>query len=483
MSEQRPLHVAVIGASLAGLFAAAAASSAGCRVTLIERDVLPTEPRARRGVPQSEQSHILLFRGVLAAEQLLPGLRRQLSEHGAPQFPGGRLPLLGAEGWAPLGDYGFDMLCVSRTLLEHVVRERVLAMDTVHLRSGVRVHGLHPHHTAWRVQLQEHHADAAGGQTPGSLDPGRHPQEAAGDDRLQDAARPAAEDVAADIVIDASGRSSRLPRWLQELGVTPAKTTTVDAQVGYATRRYTSPRPPGPGVIMMASPRRSRGCMVGPIENGQWLVSTVGIGEHRPGRDEVGFAEHLQQLPYPTAAEMVQEMTPVSEIAVHRQTANVRHRYEDVRNWPDGLLVTGDALCAVNPMYGQGITVAACQGLLLHEALAAAAAQGRLRTRKVQKRLARVANLPWTMATSQDRQFLNGPERARLQEAFVSGWGTEIARLAMHGDQCAADAMQAVTHLMAPPAALFTPSLLLAVARARLTSLLRPVPSSAVEPA
>jgi len=445
MRNVRPLHVAVIGASLAGIFAAAAASNAGCSVTLIERDQLPDTPQSRRGVPQSEQSHILLFRGLLAMEELFPGIRQELTDHGVPHFQMGRLPTLGSDGWAPVGDYGFDLLCVSRPLLEHVARQRVLNMEGVRLLSGTRARALHREGEQWRLEVQP-----ADEQTP-------EPDSA---ERNETA-------VVADVVVDASGRSSRLPRWLQELGVPSARTTTVDAQVGYATRRYSSDNPPEPGVLIMASAQNPRGCMIGPVENGQWVVSTVGVGEHRPGRDEDAFLEHLGQLPYPPALHRVQQMTPVGDIAVHRQTANVRHRYEDVRNWPTGLLATGDSLCAVNPIYGQGMTVAACQGLLLRDVFLAAR-RGVPVGKKVQRRLARAANLPWTMATSQDRLFLTSSEPPRAHEALVSGWGTQVARLAMNGDLKAAMVMQRVGHLMTSPAALFSPAMLLAVTRAQL---------------
>lgn len=426
-----PGHAVVIGGSVAGLCAAAAASSAGWRVTLLERDVLPEGPAARRGVPQSGQSHILLMRGRLALEELFPGLGAELSAAGAPHFQMGRMPLLGSDGWAPVGDYGLDLLCASRPLIEHTIRQRVQAMPQVAVTTQARVNGLmRDSDGTWRVSYES--PDAT-------------------------------ERLRAELVIDAAGRSSRLPVWLEELGVPTAKTVTVDAQVGYATRRYTSTRAPGPGMLVMISPTRSRGCMVGPIEGGQWLVTTVGVGADRPGREEDAFDRHLASMPSTPALEAVRDMTPVGEIAVHRQTANVRHRYEDVRGWPPGLLTVGDSLCAVNPVYGHGITVAACQGLRLRTALRA----GRS-TRTTQRQLAQVANLPWTMATSQDRMYATSSEPARLQEAVIGAWGDQIGRLAMRGSLPAAEVMQRVGHLVSPPTAMFSPRMVAGVLRSRL---------------
>jgi len=151
MDRNDPPHVVVVGASLAGLFAAAGASAAGCRVTLLERDHLPPSPVARRGVPQGEQGHLLLQQGMLASEQLLPGLRQDFLDHGAAEVSTGRLPWLSDEGWLPAGKHGFNMVCITRTLLEHLVRGRVLALPRVGLRSGVRVSGLERAGEGWRV--------------------------------------------------------------------------------------------------------------------------------------------------------------------------------------------------------------------------------------------------------------------------------------------------------------------------------------------
>jgi 2-polyprenyl-6-methoxyphenol hydroxylase-like FAD-dependent oxidoreductase len=440
VDNPRPLEISVIGASFAGLFAAAAAATAGHRVTIIERDVLPAGPQARRGVPQSEQTHILLHRGLVSAEQLLPGLHEELTKLGAPEFKSGLLPLLGAEGWAPRGDYGYTLVCVSRVLLEQVVRQRVLALPNVHLVEGTRVRGLDRTATGtWTLNL--HDVDQS-------------------DDDVD------VSTLSADMVIDASGRSSRMPTWLEQLNVPKVRSTTVDAQVGYATRRFTSPRPPGPGVIVLATPERSRGCMVSPVEDGQWMVSTVGVGESRPGRDGAAFYEHLAKVVDPLPQKLVQEMTPVGDVTIHRQTGNIRHRYEQARRWPEGLIVVGDALCAVNPMYGQGITVAASQGVTLHRAFTTA---HRLPdTRRLQRRLARAGDLPWTMATCQDRQLITTPDRPRPVEKVVAFWGTEVARLAMNGHGQAAEAMQGVTHLMKHPVTMFTPAIVLASVKSRL---------------
>lgn len=437
-------HVVVVGASLAGLFAAAGASAAGCRVTLLERDDLPASPVSRRGVPQGEQGHLLLQQGMLACEQLFPGLRQDFLDHGAAEVNTGRLPWLSDEGWLPAGEHGFDMVCITRTLLEHLVRERVLALPRVELRSGVRVNGLERAGEGWRIAMETSNSAEATAGAPNSASE--------------------ASSITADVVIDASGRSSRLPHWLSALGVSPAAVTEVDAKVGYARRMYASPNPPKPGVVVMTTPRQRQGCVILPVEDGRWLASAIGVGEHRPIRDVEAFEEHMRQLPATLPTKLLSEMTPISDVAIYRQTSNVRHAYERTRDWPDGLLVVGDSLCAVNPTFGSGMSVAATQGVTLRTALDP---RRPLRTKTTMRRLAQVTRMPWTMATSQDRQLLPDPPPQKRHEVLFGQWIAEVARLATKGDERSAMTMQRVAHLVASPLTLLHPALIVTAARDR----------------
>src|SRR5829696_571172 len=117
--RRSPSRVVVLGAGLAGAFAAAAAAAPGRTVTLVERDVLPAQPAARPGVPQGRLLHIYLHRGLLAIEELLPGFRAEMHAAGAVSVHTGRLAWLSELGWMPRG-FGFEVLSATRPLLEHV---------------------------------------------------------------------------------------------------------------------------------------------------------------------------------------------------------------------------------------------------------------------------------------------------------------------------------------------------------------------------
>lgn len=200
----------------------------------------------------------------------------------------------------------------------------------------------------------------------------------------------------------------------------------------------------------------------------------MGFGAHRPPRDNDGFENFLRRLADPALAELVAQSEPVDDVRVHRQTANVRHYYERVSRWPAGLLVVGDALCAFDPVYGQGITVAASQGVVLRHALQGGWHQlhhsGRqLRhSGQLQRRLAACAAVPWAIATSEDLRFPTSEGRQSVDQVVLGAWARELGRLVAHRDMRAADLMGRVYNLVASPVVLAHPALIWSAVRARL---------------
>lgn len=432
--RQGPRRIVVIGASLAGAFAAAAARGPGRTVTVIERDILPGTPRARSGVPQGRQPHVFLYRGLLAVEELLPGIGAELRRAGAATFDTGELAWLGEFGWAPSARREFQVLSATRPLFEHLVLRRLGAMPGVELRDGTRVESIRRggHAAPWLVDLEDGSTEAA------------------------------------DLVIDASGRASRMPSWLAAAGVPPARTSEVDARLGYASRVYAldARRLAVPGVVLLQTPRTRTGGLALPVEGGRWLVCAVGSGDRRPPRDPAGFEAFFDGLRDGAVAELVHAGQPEGDVAVHRQTSNRRRHYEKVPDWPDGLLPIGDALCAFNPIYGQGITVAACEALLLQRALVRGLRRGG--ERRLLRQFGKVTSLPWAIATGEDLRYPATVGEAPWGQAVLGRWTRELGRLAAHGNELAQGTVARVYHLMAPPWLLFRPGLVAAAVRARL---------------
>src|SRR4051812_30266038 len=424
--------VVVLGASLAGLWAAAAAAGAGHHVVLLERDPAPVGPSVRAGVPQGAQPHVFLHRGLRAGEELLPGLRRDLDAAGGIRVDTGRLPWLGEHGWLP-EEPSYEVVSLTRPLFEQVVRDRVLALPSVEVQWGVRAVGLALGAGGCRVRVTE------------------------------------GPDITGAVVVDATGRSSRLRSWLSEIGVSTPDPVTVDARLGYATQLLEGGPDPRefPGVVLQATPESPVGGIALPVEDGRWLVTALGFDPPRPPRDAAGFAGFLAALPAPALSAMPRSGRPVGDVGVPRQTGNRRHRYARVPDWPDGLIAVGDALCCFDPIYGQGITVSACQALRLGTALASGAVVGS--TRRLQRDLDRIVEFPWAVAIGQDLQMPSSAGQQTRAQAAVSSWASQLARRAVHGDRRAQRVLMRAYHLESSPTALLHPALIASVALAKLS--------------
>jgi 2-polyprenyl-6-methoxyphenol hydroxylase-like FAD-dependent oxidoreductase len=258
---------------------------------------------------------------------------------------------------------------------------------------------------------------------------------------------------------------------LGELGVPPSEPLTVDAHMGYACRTYRSVGKPPIDfpVVIAATPQTARGALALPVEDEQWLIVASGYGDQRPSRDASEFDEFLATLPDPAVWDLTRHLEPVSDIAIHRQTGNRRNRYGQSRAWPAGLLAVGDAYCAFNPVYGQGITVAACQAQLIRQALKhdrTPTGHGPMETRRLQRRIGAAADLPWSVATSEDLRHPSSAGSQTLLQRLVGLWSTQLAQLASHGDRGAYLAFARVYHLMAAPAMLFNPAVIMSACRA-----------------
>lgn len=459
--------VVVIGAGMAGLLAAAALARDGRAVTVLDRDDLPDDPVPRHGVPQGRQPHLLLHRGLRTIDTLLPGFEDDLSAAGAVPVDTGDLAWLGVEGWTP-ASREVGVLLATRPLLEHVLRRRVVALPGVRVVGSRRVAALRrggPGEPRWWVDA------VAAGWSDGP----REAEAGEEDDGTEAHALPA------DLVVDASGRASRLPTWLDALDVPEAAVEEVDAQVGYATVRVRLPaeQVATSGVVVIQLPGEGGGLAL-PTEHGWWTVTALGAGAHRPPRDLPGLRSFLTDVRDDSLARLVAAGEVDGDVATHRQTGNRRHRYDRVAGWPDGLVVLGDALCAFDPVYGQGITVAALEAQVLHRADAHRDLTAPGEAARVVRTCLRLGEVPWQMATSVDRQLGGLPVAGGPVAALSGRWIAELGRMSAHGDTVAQGALSRVYQLLAPPTSLFHPRLVARWARTRVRGYGPPVPRPAM---
>ena len=347
----KQLHAVVIGGSMAGMCAARILAEHFETVTLVDRDHYPEGAFERAGVPQSRHVHVLLARGRLELEMLFPGFERTVLSRGALDTDfGWDFAALRANGWAPREKQGIKLLHGSRVLLEAVVRELLRKHINVEFVQRTRITGL---------ITNENRSCVLGVKTISSDD------------------RETTGEMRADFVVDASGRSSKAPNWLQEIGLPAPQEIVVDSHPGYASRWFQAPPPeqrPQEWWWKAAwiDPKIGENPFAGvlfPVENNRWVVSIAGMGKNYPPNDEAGYMEMLTRLRSPLLAEAVKIAEPISPVYSHRAMANRWRRFDQ---WParlGGFVALGDSACAFNPVYGQGMTTGALSALALRDTI------------------------------------------------------------------------------------------------------------------
>ncbi len=439
-------HAIVIGGSMAGLFAARVLANQFDQVTLIERDRLPEMPDFRPGVPQSHHVHVLLTRGQRLLEDLFPGLGNELTAAGAPTLDWtADWPWLGLWGWEPRFRSGITGRTCSRTLLEWIVRRRLAALENIKLIDGAQVKGLL----------------ANGDRTciTGIKLSRRH--------RQREAALAQPETLTADLIVDTSGRNSILPEWLEALGYPPVQETIVNSYLGYASRWYRCPdhaQVDWQGMLIAPKPpHQSRGGVLYPVEGNCWVVTLSGIGDDHPPIEEDGFLAFANSLRNPVLYDVIKDAAPLSSISSYRRTENRLRHYDQLARFPDGIVALGDAVCAFNPVYGQGMTVAAMGAVTLETCIKERLSQPDNDlsglSQQFQKQLAQVVAMPWTMAIGEDFRWPTTqggkPDWAtRLMHRYLD----QMGMVAIDRPEVFQTFVE-VMHMLKPPTALFQPSI------------------------
>ncbi|GAA4303691.1 FAD-dependent monooxygenase [Streptomyces venetus] len=424
----------VLGASMAGLLAACVLADAYDEVVVVDRDELRDDDLPRKGVPQGNHVHALLARGRHIIEELLPGITDELVSTGAVTgdvtgnvrwvMEGRRMP-------QPHSD--MLLLSMSRPHLEQRVRARVRALPNVSF--------LHRHDITGLLTSDDRRTVAG----VSVVEDGR------------------SRELAADLVVDATGRRSRTPAWLAELGFPEVEEVEQRIGVGYATQYFRLP-PESMGddisIDVVATPETGRGAICARIEGGRTVVTAYGfLGDYPPHGSE-GFLAFLKSLSGTDIYDTVKDHEPLGDPVAYRFPANLRRRYELMTSFPVGLLVLGDAVCSFNPVYGQGMTVAALGAMVLRDHVSR---PGVPRAEEYFAELAEGAvDAVWSMTTGADLAF-PGVEGERTEE-----WHQEqsyVGQLleAATRDHSLLTAYARVVFLVDPPEALVAPEIQAAV--------------------
>ena len=434
-------HAIVLGASMSGLMAARVLCDHFEHVTVLDRDRLPTAAQPRKGVPQGNHAHGLLCSGRQAVERMFPGAVAELIARGAIDSELSQDVCFFNEG-AALAHFPSELrtLLLSRALFEGHLRERLQRVANVSVRDGMEA-----------VELIATGRIVRGVRV-----------------KARDSAD-ATHTLPAELVVDATGRGSRLSGWLESMGFAPAPEERVRIDLRYTScvyRRRPDQAGGYNGLIAAVAPPNPRSGVVLAQEGDRWIVTLVGYLGAAAEPTHEGMREFARGLPSPEIYELLSSAEPLGEPICMRFPFSQRRHYEQLRDFPDGLLAVGDTLCSFNPSFGQGMSVAAQQALVLASCLERG-------TGPLWKRLfresAKLIDTPWTIAVGADLGFPEVEGKRTVVGHLIGRYVNALRRGAVH-DAELGHAFLRVAQLLDEPSALLAPELMLRTLRASLAS-------------
>ncbi|OBC10713.1 2-polyprenyl-6-methoxyphenol hydroxylase-like oxidoreductase [Mycobacterium sp. 852013-50091_SCH5140682] len=443
-------HALVLGGSIGGLLAARVLADFYDTVTVVERDELPETPTNRRGVPQGRHVHALLARGAQTVGEFFPGILDELAAAGAPVWDDGDLSrfyisygghLMRRTGQAPGTPADYKALALyqpSRPLLECHVRRRLQALGNVTIRDGYDVCELTA--TTDRSRITGARIVAHDG----------------GDE----------QQLTADLVIDARGRGAHTPACLERLGYGRPPEDRIVMHTTYVSQALRIP--PDAYDVMLTIigpvPDRPNGMFLFGYEEDLWIFTVFGMVGHEPPRDLAGMLSLAEKFAPPPVLAAIRAGEPVAPVVQHRLPSSQWRRYDKMQRFPAGLLVCGDAMCSFNPIYGQGMSVAAMDAVALREALRGGTAD---LPRRYFRAAAKSVGVAWDLAVGSDLAF-PGVEGHRTPMMRFTSRFVERVLTACETDADVHAQFFKVTGLVDPPTRFFHPAFLYRVARANL---------------
>ncbi|PFF64458.1 glutamate synthase [Bacillus thuringiensis] len=428
----------VIGGSMAGKFAAKALSTSFKEVIIIEADERWDGKSSRKRVPQSNHPHVLLKGGENAIEELFPNITNELIEAGSiinnftrdlkwHQFGLWKQPFIGE----------VHMIQQSRPLLEWHIQKRIHQISNITIKYETLVKGL----------LVDAKLNKVCGVKVKYLETDTQ------------------EEVHADLVVDASGFGSKSIEWLREYEI-EVKEEKVRIDLFYATKMFKlkeNEELDCCNMLMSPSfPDNPYGVLIQTIEDNRYFVTFSGYANEKAPQTDDEFYDFAENLSISNVTDFLNKAEGITDIKTYKIPYQVRRRFDLVNNVPEGLLVVGDAQCRFDPVFGQGVSVAAMEAHQLQLLLQGRKQLDKTFTQQFYKKTANIIETPWDMTTTEISRHPQLKRELTTKQKFQLWYTKQIYRLSASNSDVYIRLVR-VMNLIRSPFHLFHPKVLLSV--------------------
>ncbi|MBT2697488.1 FAD-dependent monooxygenase [Bacillus sp. ISL-40] len=430
----------VIGGSIAGLLAARILSDFFKEVLILEKDHMNEKDFTRTGVPQGAHGHALLKSGEEILNDLFPGIVDELIADGSVKSDFASELAWNHHGcWKVKYQAGMSIIQQSRPFLEWHIHRRLEMIPNINFLYGAKVK---------KLLISSESTSIVGVEIQNDGE--------------------AAISLKADLVVDATGARSSLSNWLRQLGFDAPQKTEVKVNLFYASRIYSSlssiNNDWGSLLVYPNPPKQTHGGGIFPIENQRWMVTLLGYGVESPPSTEEEFIKYAKSLEQADVYEAIKNGTPDTDVSVYRFPALRRFHYDKLQRFPNGLIVIGDAFCRIDPVFGQGMSIAALEAIALKKELQKALHKNKLTqiSNNAHRSFSKIIDVPWLIALTEDFRFTH-TDGAKPFGLPLLKWYVKRVILACESNQNVYGKLINVLQLKAHPISLFSPSTLKAV--------------------
>ncbi|MEH7260960.1 FAD-dependent oxidoreductase [Bacillus toyonensis] len=428
----------VIGGSMAGKFAAKALSTSFKEVIILDVGDKWDGKASRKRVPQSDHPHVLLKGGEKAIEELFPTITNELIKAGSiinnftrdlkwHQFGLWKQPFIGE----------IHIIQQSRPLLEWHIQKRIDQISNITITYKTLVNGL----------LVDGKLNKVCGVKVKYLETGMQ------------------EEVHADIVVDASGFGSKSIEWLREYEI-EVQEEKVRIDLFYATKMFQlkeNEELDCCNMLMSPSfPENPYGVLIQTIEDNRYFVTFSGYANEKAPQTDDEFYDFAENLSISNVTDFLNKAEGITDIKTYKIPYQVRRRFDLVNNVPEGLLVVGDAQCRFDPVFGQGVSVAAMEAHQLQLLLQSRKQLDKTFTQQFYKKTADIIEIPWDMTTTEISRHPQLKRELTTKQKFQLWYTKQIYRLSA-SDSDVYIRLVRVMNLIRSPFHLFHPKVLLAV--------------------